>query len=370
MGEEDWLGGSSRPRTWCCLSVFSLIGVSPFLFVLSASLGYPGIIHPTSFEQTFRIFIQAQIEQNNMLNKITENHKSSIGKLSNQTIAIRNDVQDLQERTKTVDARLGKVVESQALILAKFAGKPEPNPVEDLKMMRVVTNEEKPEELDYSNASTPEYNMEDLLKMITVKNPGIEQGNDDMYQQFIQQVASKVRDLGMEYKRLADKLPTKLDDIFESTIKIKLGVNEISALCDLGASVLTISKSLFDKLNFGPFVTTELRLHLANSTYKQAVGIKGNLVVEIKVSPALIDLVLVDMPEDPIGPIILGRPFLRTIKALINLHKGNVRIGLPSRDLFVVHFPREKKANPKDDDDVITLKANYFGVGVPLHNPK
>ena len=76
------------------------------------------------------------------------------------------------------------------------------------------------------------------------------------------------------------------------------------------------------------------------------------------------------MPEDPIAPIILGRPFLRTIKALINLHEGNVRIGLPSRESFVVHFPRKKKAKPNDDDGVITLKANYFGVGVPLLKPK
>ena len=68
----------------------------------------------------------------------------------------------------------------------------------------------------------------------------------------------------MEYRRLADKLPAKLDDIFEPTIKVKLGVNEISALCDLGASVSTISKSLFDKLNLRPFVTTELRLHLVD----------------------------------------------------------------------------------------------------------
>jgi hypothetical protein len=55
-------------------------------------------------------------------------------------------------------------------------------------------------------------------------------------------------------------------------------------------------------------------LHLADSTYKQAVGIKDNIVVQIKNCPALIDLVIVDMPEDPIAPIILGRPFLRTVR--------------------------------------------------------
>jgi hypothetical protein len=42
-----------------------------------------------------------------------------------------------------------------------------------------------------------------------------------------------------------------------------------------------------------------------------------------------------------------------------------VRIGLPSKDPFVVNFPRKKK-DKNCDDGIITLKANYFGVGLPL----
>jgi hypothetical protein len=125
------------------------------------------------------------------------------------------------------------------------------------------------------------------------------------------------------------------------------GINEIDALFDIGASVSTISKSLFDRLNLGSFNVTELKLHLADSTYKQVVGIKENIAVIIKECPTLIDLVVVDIPEDVNAPIILGRPFLRTIKSLINLHEGNVRIDLPSREPFVVHFPRRKKARKK-----------------------
>jgi hypothetical protein len=79
--------------------------------------------------------------------------------------------------------------------------------------------------------------------------------------------------------------------------------------------------------------------------------------------------VIVDIPEDLIASIILGRPFLRIIKVLINLHDGNVIFELPSREPFVVHFPRKKK-NKKNDGGIITLKANYFGVGVPLVGPK
>jgi uncharacterized UPF0146 family protein len=159
-------------------------------------------------------------------------------------------------------------------------------------MMRIKEENGEPEELDYSNAPSPDYSMEDLVKMIIVNNPRIDQGNSTMYRQFIHEVACKVRELEQQYKKLAKNLPTKLDDIFEPTINIHIGVHEITALCDLGASVLTIPKNLLDKLTLWPLKTTELRLHIADSTYKQAVGIKDNIVVEIKDVPLLLILLL------------------------------------------------------------------------------
>ena len=62
----------------------------------------------------------------------------------------------------------------------------------------------------------------------------------------------------LEYRKLCEKLQAKQEDIYEPTIKIHLGVNEITALCDLGASVSTIPKTLFDKLNLGDYNITEL----------------------------------------------------------------------------------------------------------------
>src|SRR3954465_11792435 len=103
---------------------------------------------------------------------------------------------------------------------------------------------EEPEELDYSNAPSPNYTVEDLIKRINVKIPVSEGNEEAMYQYFVNQVAIKVRELEEEYKKIAEKLPIKLDDIFEPTIKIKIGTNEIVALCDLGANFLTITKSL------------------------------------------------------------------------------------------------------------------------------
>ena len=110
-----------------------------------------------SLQETLKTFIDSQNEQNNILVKIMENHDDMLGKLSNQAISLRNDLQALQERTRIVEAQLGKLTESQTLILAKFAGKAEPNPIEDLEMIRI--QREEPEELDYSNTPSPNYTI-------------------------------------------------------------------------------------------------------------------------------------------------------------------------------------------------------------------
>jgi hypothetical protein len=47
-------------------------------------------------------------------------------------------------------------------------------------------------------------------------------------------------------------------------------MNEIATVCDIRASVSTISKSLFNRLNLGSFTVTEPKLHLDDSTFKQA----------------------------------------------------------------------------------------------------
>jgi hypothetical protein len=128
-----------------------------------------------------------------------------LGNLSNQVVSLKNNVHVLQERTKTVEVQLGKLAESQTIMLAIFAGKPKPNSIEDLKMMRIEGEEETPEELDYRKAPSPDYSVEDLVKMVTLKNPGISQGNDTMYPQFIHEVESKVHELEQQYKKLVEK---------------------------------------------------------------------------------------------------------------------------------------------------------------------
>jgi hypothetical protein len=126
-----------------------------------------------ALESSLKSFMNSQNQQNKMLMKIIENHDTLIAKLSNQDVSMKSDMQDLQERTNTVEAQLDKIAKSQNLILARFVGNTEPNLVEEPKMMRV--DDEDSEELDYSNAPTAD-------KIINLKNPTIEGSSEAVYQ--------------------------------------------------------------------------------------------------------------------------------------------------------------------------------------------
>ena len=75
-----------------------------------------------------------------------------------------------------------------------------------------------------------------------------------------------------EKLELEVSIPRKLYDEWEPTIKIKIKDYEFHALCDLGASVSTIPKTLCDLLDFRDFDDCSLNLHLADSTIKKPMG--------------------------------------------------------------------------------------------------
>ena len=96
-------------------------------------------------------------------------------------------------------------------------------------------------------------------------------------------------------------------------------------MCDLGASVSTIPRTLCDVLGFQKSDDCSLNLCLADSTIKKPMGrINGVLIVANRnYVPA--DLIVLDIDYNPTCPIILGRPFLRTTSAIIDMKEGNIR---------------------------------------------
>ena len=134
-------------------------------------------------------------------------------------------------------------------------------------------------------------------------------------------------------------IPRKLYDEWEPTIKIKIKDHECYALCDLGASVSTIPETLCDLLGFREFDDCSLNLHLADSTIKKPKGKINDVLIVANRNYVPVDFIVLDCNMS--CPIILGRPFLRTIGAMIDMKEGNIKFKFPLRK-GMEHLPRTR----------------------------
>nr|GEV29238.1 reverse transcriptase domain-containing protein [Tanacetum cinerariifolium] len=74
------------------------------------------------------------------------------------------------------------------------------------------------------------------------------------------------------------------------------------------------------KLGLPELISTRITLKLANRAICTPAGIARDVFVPVGKFTFPADFVIVDYESDPRVPLILGRPFLRTTRALINVH--------------------------------------------------
>ncbi|XP_050909147.1 uncharacterized protein LOC127122916 [Lathyrus oleraceus] len=93
------------------------------------------------------------------------------------------------------------------------------------------------------------------------------------------------------------------------------------ALCDLEANVSLMTLSTCKKLNLGKLRPTEMSLQLADRSIKFPVGMLENVPIRIGQLYIPTEFVIMDIKEDSNIPIILGRPFLAIVGAIIDVKK-------------------------------------------------
>ena len=103
------------------------------------------------------------------------------------------------------------------------------------------------------------------------------------------------------------------------------------ALLDLGASVNLLPYSVYKKLRLGELKPTTITLSLANRSVKIPKGTVEDVLMQVDRFYYPMDFVVLDTEPVAVGanyvPIILGRPFLATSKAIINFQNGNWHLG-------------------------------------------
>ncbi|GJX11655.1 reverse transcriptase domain-containing protein [Tanacetum coccineum] len=126
---------------------------------------------------------------------------------------------------------------------------------------------------------------------------------------------------------LLKKLPEKLGDPGKFLIPCDFpGMDECLALADLGASINLMPLSVWEKLSLPELTPTCMTLELADRSITQPIGIAEDVYVKVGKFQFPADFVVVDFDADPRVPLILGRSFLKTGRALIDVYKGELTL--------------------------------------------
>nr|GEX40905.1 reverse transcriptase domain-containing protein [Tanacetum cinerariifolium] len=118
------------------------------------------------------------------------------------------------------------------------------------------------------------------------------------------------------------KLPEKLGDPGRFLIPCDFqGLESCNSLADLDASINLMPLFIWKKLSLPDLTSTRMTLELATRTYAYPVGIAEDVFVQVGKFTFPTDFVVVDFDVDHRVPLILGRRFLRTARALVYVHR-------------------------------------------------
>ncbi|GKG22551.1 reverse transcriptase domain-containing protein, partial [Tanacetum coccineum] len=103
---------------------------------------------------------------------------------------------------------------------------------------------------------------------------------------------------------------------------IPYGFSELKckALADLGSSINLMPLSVWKKLGLPELISTRMTHELANRAICTPTEIARDVFVPVGKFTFPAYFVIVDCESDPRVPLILERPFLRTARALIDVH--------------------------------------------------
>jgi hypothetical protein len=119
-------------------------------------------------------------------------------------------------------------------------------------------------------------------------------------------------------------MPAKVGDLGRPVITITIGAYTFkNALCDFGSSVNVMPKVIYKKINGSPLLYTTMCLQLVDMSLHPE-GILDDICLGVGCSYVAVDFVVVETGGSENDPIILGRPFLATAKAII--YTGTAKI--------------------------------------------
>ncbi|GJS84655.1 reverse transcriptase domain-containing protein [Tanacetum coccineum] len=152
---------------------------------------------------------------------------------------------------------------------------------------------------------------------------------------------------------ILNKLPKKLGDPGKF---LKLcdfpGMDECLALADLGASINLMPLSVWKMLSLPELTPTCMTLELMDRSISQPIGIAEDVDVIVGKFQFPADFVVVDFDADPRVPQILGRSFLKTGRALIDVYEGELTLRV-GKEAVTFNLDQTSRYSSNYDDNSV-----------------
>nr|GEX40635.1 reverse transcriptase domain-containing protein [Tanacetum cinerariifolium] len=149
------------------------------------------------------------------------------------------------------------------------------------------------------------------------------------------------------------------------------------ALDDLGASINLMPLSIWKKLSLPELTPTRMTLELADRSITCPKGVAEDVFVKVRKFYFPTDFVVVDFEADPRVPQILGRPFLRNGRALIDVYGEEITLRVNDESVSfnlnqTMRYSLTYDDNSLNQVDVIDIACEEFVQDVLdfQYNPK
>jgi hypothetical protein len=149
-------------------------------------------------------------------------------------------------------------------------------------------------------------------------------------------------------------IPKKLEDGWVPIIEMNVNDFDCNALCDLGESISIMPRKIYDMLDLPPLENCYFDVPLADVAKKKPLGRINDVLIMVNNNLVPVDFLILDIECNASCPIILERPFLRTVGAIIDMKEGTIKYQFPLKK-GMEHLRRKRKKLLFDS----ILRANY-----------
>ena len=285
----------------------------------------------------------------------------------------------LRSGKKLIEREVPELSRSQKIEEPAVEKEAEKVATEQLPVTPLLPNVPFPQRLKQGKLDKQFAKFLDLFKKLHINIPFAEAlENMPSYAKFLKEVLSRKRKLE-EFETVAlteecsaviqKKLPPKLKDPGSFTVPCAFSDTVFEkAMCDLEASINLMPLSIYKRLKLGEVKPTTITLQMADRTIKHPRGIVEDVLIRVGKFIFPVDFVVLDMAEDFNVPIILGRPFLATGRALIDVQRGELKLRVQGEEeTFKVFKAME---HPEAEKEVFYIGAATYASTTPTNQRK